>query len=51
MNSEMMRWSKQARLAATRLTKRAQRGVPAEFRESFLRRNPVHTELLSWHRG
>jgi len=34
--------------AAAWLQKRAGDSVPAEFRDSFLRRNPVHAELLAW---
>lgn len=37
-----------AQRAATWLAERAQDSVPSEFRESFLRRNPVHRDLLAW---
>jgi hydroxymethylglutaryl-CoA lyase len=38
----------QARRGAAWLTVRASQGVPIEFRDSFLHRNPVHRELLAW---
>ena len=37
-----------ARRAALWLREHAEQSVPAGFRESFLGRNPVHAELLSW---
>ncbi len=37
-----------ARSAAAWLTERAQGAVPAEFRDSFLRRNPVHRDVMAW---
>ena len=37
-----------ARRAAAWLTERAQHAVPPEFRDSFVRRNPVHAALLAW---
>jgi len=40
--------AQQARSATAWLAERAQHSVPPEFRESFLRRNPVHAELMSW---
>jgi len=38
----------QARRGSAWLGERAERSVPEAFRESFLRRNPVHARLLSW---
>ncbi len=40
----------EAQRGAAWLTLRAQQGVPIEFRDSFLQRNPVHRELLTWSR-
>jgi DNA-binding SARP family transcriptional activator/tetratricopeptide (TPR) repeat protein len=37
-----------AQRAAAWLGECAQQSVPAQFRESFLRRNPVHAAVLSW---
>ncbi len=37
-----------ARRTAAWLTERARQAVPPEFRDSFLRRNPVHAALLAW---
>jgi DNA-binding SARP family transcriptional activator len=41
----------QAQSALTWLNERAQHSVPPEFRDSFLRRNPVHRDLLAWPLG
>ena len=38
----------QASRAAAWLTERSRNAVPPEFRDSFLRRNPVHAALLAW---
>ena len=40
--------AQRAQSAAAWLTERAQHSVPHEFRDSFLRRNPVHRDLLAW---
>jgi DNA-binding SARP family transcriptional activator len=37
-----------ARSAAAWLNERAQRTVPPGFRDSFMRRNPVHRDVLAW---
>jgi len=37
-----------ARSAAAWLTERAQSSVPPDFRDSFMRRNPVHRDVLAW---
>ena len=37
-----------ARSAAAWLNDRAQRTVPPDFRDSFMRRNPVHRDVLAW---
>ncbi|MCE9660348.1 MAG: AAA family ATPase [Burkholderiales bacterium] len=42
--------AQEARLGAAWLVERSVDSVPAEFRESFLHRNPVHRELLAWPR-
>ena len=39
--------TRQAERAAAWLRQRAHSSVPAEFRDSFLQRNPVHAELLA----
>ena len=38
----------QSQRAAAWLTERAQQSVPVDFRDSFLRRNPVHCALIAW---
>ncbi len=40
-----------AQRAAEWLTERARQSVPAEFRDSFLRRNPVHVALVALAQG
>ncbi|MGZ5185489.1 MAG: ATP-binding protein [Caldimonas sp.] len=40
----------QTERAAAWLARHAHDSVPAEFRDSFLHRNPVHRELLDWAR-
>ncbi len=40
-----------AQRAVAWLMERAQQSVPDAFRDSFLRRNPIHARLLSWPGG
>src|SRR5450432_514004 len=43
--------ARRAQVTSAWLQEHAQRSVPETFRESFLTRNPVHAQLLSWPGG